>query len=102
MPLRDNSVDLIITSPPYLTRIDYAVTTAPEIIFLGCSTKVEFHRLRRTIMGSTCISGGCYDTIADYTFSVDQVEKLTGLDFFGGLPAAEQNRLERFQGNGGK
>jgi DNA/RNA endonuclease G (NUC1) len=34
-------------------------------------------------------------TIRDYTFSVNQVEKLTGLDFFGALPTAEQNRLER-------
>ena len=33
-------------------------------------------------------------TIADYTSSVDQVEKLTGLDFFGAVTAAEQNRLE--------
>ena len=30
-----------------------------------------------------------------YTFSVNQVEKLTGLNFFNALPAAEQNRLER-------
>jgi len=34
-------------------------------------------------------------TIASYTFSVDQVERLTGLDFFASLPAAEQSRLER-------
>jgi endonuclease G len=34
-------------------------------------------------------------TISSYTFSVDQVEKLTGLDFFGALPATEQNRLEQ-------
>jgi endonuclease G len=34
-------------------------------------------------------------TISDYTFSVNQVEKLTGLDFFSALPAAEQSRLEK-------
>jgi hypothetical protein len=62
MPIKEKSIDLIITSPPYLTRIDYAVTTAPEITFLGYSTKDEFHQLRRTIMGSTCISGGSYET----------------------------------------
>lgn len=33
--------------------------------------------------------------ISNYTFSVDQVEKFTGLDFFDSLPADEQNRLER-------
>jgi endonuclease G len=34
-------------------------------------------------------------TISSYTFSVTNVEKLTGLDFFAALPATEQNRLER-------
>ena len=34
-------------------------------------------------------------TIASYTFSVEYVEKLTGLDFFSSLPATEQSRLER-------
>ena len=34
-------------------------------------------------------------TLDSYTFSVNQVEKLTGLDFFSALPAAEQNRLEK-------
>jgi endonuclease G len=34
-------------------------------------------------------------TLESYTFGVNQVEKLTGLDFFDALPAAEQNRLER-------
>jgi endonuclease G len=34
-------------------------------------------------------------TISSYTFTVNQVEKLTGLDFFGSLPVEEQSRLER-------
>jgi endonuclease G len=34
-------------------------------------------------------------TISDYTFSVNQVEKLTGLNFYDVLPVAEQNKLER-------
>jgi len=34
-------------------------------------------------------------TLSGYTLSVDQVEKLTGLDFFASLPAAEQARLEK-------
>jgi endonuclease G len=34
-------------------------------------------------------------TISDYTFSVNEVEKLTGLNFYDALPAAEQKRLER-------
>jgi len=34
-------------------------------------------------------------TIDSYTFSVNEVQKLTGLNFFATLPAAEQTRLER-------
>ena len=34
-------------------------------------------------------------TIAGYALNVFQVQKLTGLDFFSTLPAAEQSRLER-------
>lgn len=37
--------------------------------------------------------------IGAYTYSVDQVEKLTGLDFFAALPAEEQSRLERVAAN---
>lgn len=36
-------------------------------------------------------SGG----ISSYTFSVHQVEKLTGLNFFASLQATEQNELEQ-------
>lgn len=35
LPLADGSVDAIITSPPYLTRIDYAMATMPEMYLLG-------------------------------------------------------------------
>lgn len=33
--LESASVDYVITSPPYLTRIDYAVSTLPELHLLG-------------------------------------------------------------------
>lgn len=52
--------DGIITSPPYLTRIDYAVSTAPELVFLGYDSQEKFRSIRTAIMGSTCIVGGDY------------------------------------------
>jgi SAM-dependent methyltransferase len=55
LPVYDSVADLIVTSPPYLTRIDYAVTTAPELVFLGYGTKELFFGIRSSIMGSTCI-----------------------------------------------
>jgi DNA modification methylase len=35
IPLKAESIDRIITSPPYLTRIDYAVSTTPELYLFG-------------------------------------------------------------------
>jgi DNA modification methylase len=58
LPLQSESVDLILTSPPYLTRIDYAVSTKPELLFLGYESKKAFRDIRRSIMGSTCIVDG--------------------------------------------
>ncbi|MFD2386591.1 hypothetical protein [Enterococcus rivorum] len=36
LPLEDESIDLTITSPPYCTRIDYAVATRVELAVWGC------------------------------------------------------------------
>ncbi len=60
LPLPDRSVDAIVTSPPYLTRIDYAVGTAPELVLLGYESDDELRSLRKKIMGSTCVTGGSY------------------------------------------
>lgn len=35
MPIRSKSINRIITSPPYLTRIDYAVSTSLELFIFG-------------------------------------------------------------------
>ncbi len=61
LPLPDRSIDAIVTSPPYLTRIDYAVGTAPELVVLGYESEDELRALRREIMGSTCVTGGPYE-----------------------------------------
>ncbi|WP_432405700.1 DNA methyltransferase [Wukongibacter sp. M2B1] len=55
LDLVDNSVNFIITSPPYLTRIDYVVSTKPELLFLGLDEKVEVDVLRRDTMGAPII-----------------------------------------------
>ncbi|MEM5461935.1 hypothetical protein VSR69_45455 [Paraburkholderia phytofirmans] len=44
--------DLVISSPPYCTRIDYAVATTPELLAFGELTKQGFESLRRRIMGA--------------------------------------------------
>jgi DNA modification methylase len=54
LPLDTESVDAVIASPPYCTRIDYAVATWPELALLGMSTS-EFRLLRESTIGA-CIA----------------------------------------------
>jgi DNA modification methylase len=53
LPLQDASIDLVLTSPPYCTRIDYVVSTSFELAALGIGRQSpEFDRLRRAGMGT--------------------------------------------------
>ncbi|WP_292866923.1 site-specific DNA-methyltransferase [Nostoc sp. LPT] len=50
--LQDNSIDFVITSPPYVNRYDYTRTYALELAFLGCSEeKVKY--LRQQMLSCT-------------------------------------------------
>ena len=51
----DEIADVVLSSPPYLTRIDYAVATKPELATLGVSLDCEFNDLRRTMMGAPAV-----------------------------------------------
>lgn len=73
IPVRKNVFDAIITSPPYLTRIDYVMSMLPELIcYFGTS---EISELRRNSMGTPMIrkcipeaskewGGLCLDTLS--------------------------------------
>lgn len=51
--LPESSVDLVVTSPPYCTRIDYVISTSFELATLGVREKGErFDDLRRESMGT--------------------------------------------------
>jgi DNA modification methylase len=54
LPLSDSCIDLIITSPPYCTRIDYIIPTKPELVLLGAE-KHYLEDLRRSTMGAPVI-----------------------------------------------
>lgn len=49
--LDDGSVDAIITSPPYCTRIDYVIATLPELAVLGIRPH-EVDELRMAMIGT--------------------------------------------------
>lgn len=54
LSLPNASVDLIVTSPPYCTRIDYAVATAIELAVLRFDEQLH-DQLRRSLMGTSTV-----------------------------------------------
>lgn len=54
LPLESETVDAIITSPPYCTRIDYAVATYVELAVLRIGGE-KFSTLRRNLTGSSTV-----------------------------------------------
>jgi DNA modification methylase len=54
--LDDDSVDAVITSPPYCTRIDYVIATLPELSALGVRTE-EVAKLRASMIGTPVVKG---------------------------------------------
>jgi hypothetical protein len=55
LPLADASVSCVLGSPPYCTRIDYAVATSPELAILGYEFETEFDTLRRQLIGTSTV-----------------------------------------------
>ncbi len=54
LPVEDHSIDLVVTSPPYCTRIDYVRKTGPELALLGATTTAA-RRLRDQMIGTPTI-----------------------------------------------
>ena len=55
LSLEGDSVDVVLTSPPYCTRIDYAVATSIELAVLGYQRRTTFTDLRDSLMGTTTV-----------------------------------------------
>jgi DNA modification methylase len=54
--LQPESVDIVLTSPPYCTRIDYAAATRVELAVVAPLTKGTPDELSRRMVGSTKVS----------------------------------------------
>ncbi|WP_066015661.1 hypothetical protein [Endozoicomonas atrinae] len=68
MELKNQSCDLVLTSPPYCTRIDYGVATLPELSILCVSGTTEINNIRRMLMGTTTVpksTHGMLDNLGD-------------------------------------
>ncbi|MBF6604852.1 MAG: site-specific DNA-methyltransferase [Chloroflexi bacterium] len=64
LPLGVGTVDAVITSPPYLTRIDYVVSTLPELATLGFSA-TQIRSLRDAMLGTPTITTDATLSVAE-------------------------------------
>jgi DNA modification methylase len=67
------SVDIVITSPPYLTRIDYVKATLPELSILWHLYKLPLDEMRQKMIGSPIVGRGpniMPIDLGDYTKSI--------------------------------
>ncbi len=55
-----NSIDVVLTSPPYANRYDYTRTYALELVYLGCNEK-EVKQLRQDMLSCTVENKGKQD-----------------------------------------
>jgi DNA methylase len=56
LPFKSNTVDAVLTSPPYCTRIDYAINCSFELAAFGLSHgSNEIKSLRRNLMGTPLV-----------------------------------------------
>jgi SAM-dependent methyltransferase len=65
LPLADESVGFVLSSPPYCTRIDYAVATAIELAILRYDA-VSFDKLRRSLMGTSTVEPHGWASYAEW------------------------------------
>lgn len=72
IPLRRNSIDLVISSPPYCTRIDYAIYTQLELSLLGFA-KTDVRALRELLIGSPTIHQNHQDIQLDHLIYCNSV-----------------------------
>jgi hypothetical protein len=55
LPLGSDAADIVISSPPYCTRIDYAVATSVELAVLGFDPRGSLKALRNRMIGTSTI-----------------------------------------------
>ncbi len=77
--LRDESIDCVITSPPYVNRYDYTRTYALELAFLGCSED-EVKRLRQAMLSCTVENRDKKSFLEKYYIEIERYEDFLKID----------------------
>jgi DNA modification methylase len=72
LPLAADSVDGVVTSPPYCTRIDYVVSTLPELAVMGYD-RTSARIIRDQMIGTPTIHDSSIDIPSEWGPEVTQV-----------------------------
>jgi DNA modification methylase len=71
--IADESIDMVITSPPYCNRYDYTRTYALELAFNGIDDN-EIKNLRQTLLSATVENKSKYNQLKDFYSSIYKSE----------------------------
>ncbi len=63
--MNSNSIDAVLTSPPYANRYDYTRTYALELVYLGCSDN-KVKQLRQNMLSCTVENKGKQDQLHNF------------------------------------
>jgi DNA modification methylase len=71
--IADESIDLVITSPPYCNRYDYTRTYALELAFNGIDDN-EIKKLRQTLLSATVENKSKYNQLKEFYSDIHKPE----------------------------
>ncbi|MEA5553665.1 site-specific DNA-methyltransferase [Anabaena cylindrica UHCC 0172] len=89
---QDNSIDFVITSPPYLNRYDYTRTYALELAFLGCGED-KVKNLRQQMLSCTVENRDKRTYLEEYYTSKERYNDFLKIDAIFKQQAALQEVL---------
>ena len=66
LPVQRDTIDFVLSSPPYCTRIDYGIATSPELAVLGFQVDTRLHELRARLIGTPTVQADTPDPDASW------------------------------------
>jgi hypothetical protein len=75
LPVRSGTIDFVLSSPPYCTRIDYGIATSPELAALGFRVDTHLGQLRARLIGTPTIHADTPDPEGSWGGTCSEVLK---------------------------
>lgn len=77
--LKEDSIDIVITSPPYCNRYDYTRTYALELVFLGTDNE-KIKELRQSMLSCTVENKSKVDELRDFYSNLSKSKTFEKVD----------------------